>query len=126
MLPEAARGDDDAAAVAFVEHWVELVNYALVTGDTAPARQSAPGCSTCEAVLDDIESTFGQQEPGQWELLTSQPFAPQGEDQATTDRVVVAEINTNEDREGATGELTCGLVQSGGGWAVAWLDAEEL
>ena len=126
VLPDEARGDDDAAAVAFVEHWVELVNYALRTGDTAPARESAPQCSTCDAVLDDIESTFGEQEPGQWALTEIETYEPRDEDAASTDVVVVGGISTDGSGSEASGDLTFGIVAAQERpWTVSWLDVRE-
>lgn len=37
-LPEAATRNDDAGQRAFIQHWVDLVNYACATGDTEQLR----------------------------------------------------------------------------------------
>ncbi|MDQ1103264.1 DUF6318 family protein [Nocardioides zeae] len=126
VMPEEARGEGDAAAVAFVEHWVELVNYALATGDTGPARDLAPDCSTCDAVLSDIESTFGQQEAGRWILLQTETFEPREEDTASTDVVVVGGISTDGSASRVGADLTFGAVSSESrSWVISWLDVRE-
>jgi hypothetical protein len=59
-MPAAAEGTSPAAAKAFVLHWVEALNYASATGDTAPVRAiSAPACSSCEASFSRITQVYG-------------------------------------------------------------------
>ncbi|MDF9715102.1 hypothetical protein INN71_13330 [Nocardioides sp. ChNu-153] len=127
-LPDEATGDDDAAAIAFVEHWVELVNYAFLTGVGDSARALAPGCENCAAAIDNIESTFGDAEPGSWTVDGGETFDPQAPDRATTDVVVLmnVEIADNVIEDPAitgTGTLTFGLKRTDGSWEVSWLDA---
>lgn len=56
-LPAEARGTSKAAAVAFVEHWVETLNHATRTGSTdALASLGSRTCSTCEAIADSIDT----------------------------------------------------------------------
>lgn len=126
VLPDEARGDDDAAAVAFVEHWVELVNYAIATGDIEPAATLSSDCTTCAATLGRIEETFATVEPGRWVVLDAVAQDPQDEDRNSVDRVVTSEVNTDETRTGATGDLALGLRWNGAdGWTISWMDAIE-
>lgn len=59
-LPPEAEGTDEAAAKAFVRHYIELINYAMLTGDTSGLRAlSSPVCSTCAAIVDRIDKVYG-------------------------------------------------------------------
>ena len=59
-LPPEARGTSKAAAKAFVRHWIEVLNYAGPTGDTAALRQlSDEDCAACRAIADFIEQIYG-------------------------------------------------------------------
>ena len=51
-MPDKARGSSRKAAVAFVRHWVDTLNYSADTGstDSAPLEAlSSPGCDACGA-----------------------------------------------------------------------------
>ncbi|MFW6772652.1 DUF6318 family protein [Nocardioides sp. CPCC 205120] len=131
-LPDEATGDDDAAAIAFVEHWVELLNYGFATGDTAPARQTAAACSTCMATLDYLDETFGQGPVGAWRLSNLEAVPPDAGDAAATDVVVVADVLVIDDirrstTEGRSGTFAFGLTGKVGPapWALIWSDGEE-
>ncbi len=55
-LPEAAQVGDAAGAEAFVRYWVEVLNYAYVSGDTEPLDMiSEAGCATCTSLMDVVE-----------------------------------------------------------------------
>lgn len=51
-LPAAAKGRSDAAVEAFVDYWVETLNYAMTTGETDPLQQSSSNCRGCENYVD--------------------------------------------------------------------------
>ncbi|MDF9715104.1 hypothetical protein INN71_13340 [Nocardioides sp. ChNu-153] len=130
-LPDEATGDDDAAAIAFVEHWVELVNYSFQTGDTVPARALSTGCEACAAALDHIESTFGEGPPGRWQIANPDALAPQGDDAPRTDIVIVTDIEVFDGPEASatvtrSGIFTFGLASvDETSWNVAWADGQE-
>src|SRR4051794_697515 len=47
-LPEAAKANTKAGAIAFVKYYVQLINHAQATGDVAAlAAVEDPGCSSC-------------------------------------------------------------------------------
>lgn len=55
VLPEAAKANTKAGAEAFVRHYVDLLNLAQATGNTAPvAASSLTTCETCQAVIDKL------------------------------------------------------------------------
>jgi hypothetical protein len=72
-MPEAAKENSRAGAIAFVRHYVELQNYATRTGDTdALRRVISPKCSECLAVPDFIDKTYragGRIEGKGWDVL---------------------------------------------------------
>lgn len=47
------------SAVAYVYYWIELANYAQMTGDTAPMMaESEAGCTVCADVQQQIETSY--------------------------------------------------------------------
>lgn len=60
-LPESARKDTPAGAANFVRHWIDVSNYAAVTGDTSELKDlSDPRCRGCESYIDLYESTYAK------------------------------------------------------------------
>jgi hypothetical protein len=58
-MPAEATGTSRAAAKAFVRHYIDMVNYAMATGDTGPLVQSsAEDCESCSAVAENISSLY--------------------------------------------------------------------
>lgn len=57
--PAAADGTGDKAARAFARYWLEMVNYAQSTGDTAPLEDlHTPECSACTSGVDQVKSDW--------------------------------------------------------------------
>ncbi|MDQ1103146.1 DUF6318 family protein [Nocardioides zeae] len=122
VMPEEARGEGDAAAVAFVEHWVELLNYGLMTGESGPVEALVdPRCITCAALIDSIQEEGGPETEGQW-TPSDLRAAPVSDDQA--DVVVTASITIAGESSEPHGTATFGLGRGPEGWSVAWLTAE--
>lgn len=75
-LPPEARGTSDKAAIAFVRHWIDLVNYAGDTLDTRPLRVvSAPSCDGCLGgirALESIRSRGGKLLNHQWTIRSTE------------------------------------------------------
>lgn len=63
-LPEAAKGDDRAAAGVFVRHYWEMVRYAEESGDLDGLRRlSSPQCQPCVQgieYLEDVHAANGR------------------------------------------------------------------
>src|SRR5665811_2149188 len=58
-LPEAAKDDSEEGAVAFVKHYIELLNYASDTGDVERLREASdPKCGGCNSYVELYESTY--------------------------------------------------------------------
>lgn len=68
VLPEEAKANTKAGAIAFVRHYVELINYAQATGDTkALAQVESRTCESCtngRKYLYDLYSRGGHVEGG--------------------------------------------------------------
>ena len=85
-LPPEARGTTPKAAEAFSRHYVDLINYAMHSGDTEPMRSLARStCSTCRVIASDIDGIYaksGHIERGDWRVgdVRSMPV-PAGSDQ---------------------------------------------
>jgi hypothetical protein len=71
-LPAEARGTDAKAAEAFVRHYVDLINHATETLDTAPLKAaSARGCKGCAsiaALYDRVRTDGGEVRGGTWTI----------------------------------------------------------
>lgn len=81
-LPPEAEGTSPTAAKAFVRHYVDLVNYAMATGDTGPMQAaSAPNCESCAGVEVRIRGVYeagGSIESNGWQVrsLALVPLQP--------------------------------------------------
>ncbi len=59
-LPPEAKGKSVASAKAFARYFIDVVNFAIRTGDAdAVMDVSAPGCVTCRAVKRNAERIYG-------------------------------------------------------------------
>jgi hypothetical protein len=59
-MPEAAKANTKAGAIAFVRHYVDLVNYAQATGDVSPLqRVEDPRCESCTNVRQGVRDIYG-------------------------------------------------------------------
>lgn len=69
-LPEAATKNTKAGAIAFVRHYVRLINHAQATGDVGALRTaSAKKCVSCRDAMQSIEELYdsgGHLEGGDW------------------------------------------------------------
>jgi hypothetical protein len=80
-MPAEAMGTSAASAKAFVRHYIEVVNFALKTGDVSQIRQLSEGeCSSCSAVADSVSTVYGNGDrlTGKgWEVRGVSPVANQ-------------------------------------------------
>lgn len=71
-LPAAAQADTKAGAIAFVKHYVELINHAQATGDVDQVEDvEDPACRSCAAARDGLEdhySSGGTIHGGEWSI----------------------------------------------------------
>jgi hypothetical protein len=76
-LPAEARGTSAAAAKAFVRYWVEVLNHAGATGNTAQLDEvSDDNCRSCQAVIRSIDEAYragGYFRGNGWSVETLQP-----------------------------------------------------
>ncbi|MDO9380376.1 MAG: DUF6318 family protein [Nocardioidaceae bacterium] len=88
-LPEAAKEETTEGAIAFVEHYIDLLNYAANTGDVALLQSASRDCDGCTKYIDNYKETYQRggyfEDPG-WSLVA--PFA----DREGLDVVVVSEV----------------------------------
>lgn len=72
-LPEAAKAGTKAGAVAFVRYYIELINHAQATGNTAALKAvEAPSCGSClkgRRYIEDIYSSGGHIEGGAFRII---------------------------------------------------------
>ncbi len=59
-MPDEARGTGRKAAVAFVRHWIELLNYSTSSGDTDDLAAMSSECTSCMAITDFISDVYNE------------------------------------------------------------------
>jgi hypothetical protein len=136
-LPAEAEGTSPEAAEAFVRHYVELVNYAMATGDTAPlAEQSHETCNTCTAIQNRVNEVYtagGQLDGDGWTVRTV-THVPSGNIEALLVAVGIdiapqSAYETDDAPPSKSppgrGNLDFHLTHSPSGWKVARLDATQ-
>lgn len=71
-MPDEARGTSRKAAVAFVRHWVDTLNYSADTLDSAPLRElSSAQCDACTKMtrlMQRLERKGGRVTGQQWTI----------------------------------------------------------
>ncbi|GAA2070215.1 hypothetical protein GCM10009821_03940 [Aeromicrobium halocynthiae] len=71
-MPAQAREDTDEGRVAFVAHWIDMLNYASETGQTDELEKlSAAACAGCLEYINLYQDTYeagGFVEGAQWEV----------------------------------------------------------
>ena len=71
-MPDAAKENTKAGAIAFVRHYVEVLNYAQATGDVSALDSlEDPRCSSCDRVrsyLAGIYKAHGHVNGGAWTI----------------------------------------------------------
>ncbi len=73
-LPAAVEGSSIQSAKAFVGYYIDLLNYAMVTGDTKSFRAAARNCEGCDRYADLFDRTYGaggSATTGGWKVTSS-------------------------------------------------------
>ena len=126
MLPDEARGDDDAAAVAFVEHWVELVNYSAISGDVSAIEQiTGAECEVCQSLYASMDGQPLSSTDGAWSTVDLETRGPVPDDPVPSDLVVTGDVDISGSESSPFGSLALGLTQDENGWSVSWLLTEQ-
>ena len=133
-LPAEARGTSTASAKAFVRHWIDVLNYAMRTGDTTGLDSlSAADCESCLALIRNIEKPYaagGYIKTRGWVLQSIFPVPLQPKKRPMFDlglylsREVVLERAGGTERTAAGGKqpMTIHLVWTNSAWQVTRLD----
>lgn len=136
-LPPEAEGTSPTAAKAFVRHYVDLVNYAMATGDTGPiSNLSLSSCNTCMAIIsriDDVYSSGGRLAGAGWKVRTVSPVTTPARDSHLIAVGIDISGQVAYESGGATpsqspntrGNLDFHLVKRPSGWRVERLDATQ-
>lgn len=104
-LPDKAVGTSVAAAESFVRHYVDLLNYAMNTGDTREFdRASLPSCDGCADYTAMIEKAYqrgGYFETDGWSVDSiTTSAAPAGRSLALDVEAIAAPVVLRERRGG--------------------------
>lgn len=70
-MPAKATESDSNGAKAYVDHYIDIINYAADTGDTEQLRAAAKDCEYCQqfpAIYDDMYSNGGSFDGKPYEL----------------------------------------------------------
>lgn len=125
-LPEAATQETPDGAASFVDHYLEVLNYAAHTGDTDSLRAlSGSECGSCEKYIDIVDTTYksgGAYEEGDWSVADVQ-VSDQGTYWTVTGPVTTAggrkRDDTNskfQETSGSTTDMEFVLVRDTGSW----------
>lgn len=83
-LPDAASENTKEGAIAFVQHYVEMLNVAQFGGSLRPLREASdPLCENCQSVirrLKSIHTSGGKVIGGEWTLVKVDAIAVDFED----------------------------------------------
>jgi hypothetical protein len=78
-MPDAARANTKAGAIAFVRHYIDLINYAQATGDVGPlAAVEDAGCKSCTSARDGVRKHYasgGTVKGGNWHIRSASAIA---------------------------------------------------
>jgi hypothetical protein len=136
-LPAEARGTSQAAAKAFVRHWIDVLNYAGASGDHDAIRQVSDGsCTACAAIADFIEQvnvSGGRIDGKGWAVRDVKVVSLDPGESATVDvltRVHVQHVRETEESEvqrflGGRRLKTFWLTASDANWVVTRLDQPQ-
>lgn len=141
-MPAGAREDSPEGAIAFVEHWVVLMNHAIETGDAGPLGETETGsCVACSALVDEITTSHEQggvgsegHEGGGWsasgvDVVVAEGLGEAGQTVVSATISVEAESvpqpdgSVSQTAARTLGVMVWGLERSGAGWEVAWVRA---
>jgi len=71
-MPDQAKEDSKEGAAAFVDHWIQVLNYSMATGDVRElSRLSTDNCSGCQKYVESIRSMYergGYLKGGMWDI----------------------------------------------------------
>jgi len=71
-MPDQAKEDTNSGAAAFVHYWVDVLNYAVATGDIDElSRISSPDCEGCQEYISAIREMYdrgGYHVGGEWSV----------------------------------------------------------
>jgi hypothetical protein len=127
-MPDAAKANTKAGAIAFVRHYIELINYAQATGDvdsfTEVDSPECRSCATARRALTDIYGAGGHIEGGELRA-TIQSVAPRPDLRARTvfasvtygPQQVVSATKTRSLKGGKT-VMTLVVRHDAGGWVM--------
>jgi hypothetical protein len=59
-MPDEAREQTEAGAIAFTRYYLELYNHATANLDSSHLRELSQGCATCDSLASQIEETAAE------------------------------------------------------------------
>jgi hypothetical protein len=133
VMPDAAKANTKAGAIAFVRHYIEVFNFAQATGSSSDlSALSSQRCQECTATINALEQIYdsaGHIEGGalmprafaadhnsaedMWVVLARIDSGPQS--------VVTSPTSSPTTLPGGRRSMSFSVVQERGGWKVrAW------
>ena len=121
-LPDAAKANTKAGALAFVRYYIHLINYAQATGDVGPLRRvESDACASCTRVRESVEHIYGS--GGSIEGGTWRPHMTIALQNADDSWLVSGNIRFDPETVRKTANSTA--VQGAGGSAVAHMKVRQ-
>jgi hypothetical protein len=135
-LPAEAKGKSAESAEAFSRYYVDVINYAMHTGDTSIIRSNATNaCSVCEVIAKAIDQAYeggGHLEGRGWVVKKVAPAVSTNGKSANVAVQVVITSQKSFDSPSAspsvtretTGLIDLSLIEQHGSWTVSRLEAK--
>lgn len=122
-LPAEARGGSNAAAVAFVEHYIDVLNHTAATLDTTALKKlSADECGGCHGIITRL-GRYGQSggtiDGGQWTIVETAMLMS---DEPSVERV---QVLVKHDTEIAVPSAGADTIEYSAGRAVLMFDVRR-
>jgi hypothetical protein len=131
--PAQAKGTNEAAAKAFVRHWIDVLNYSGPAGDPEPLRRlSDPNCAACVAIADligEVHEAGGDIDGRGWSVRTVTVVAHRPRRAVVDARILVhpqrlrtSSTSAVKTYKGGPRLKTFWLSRNGSSWVVMRLD----
>jgi hypothetical protein len=135
-LPAEANGTSEAAAKAFVRHYINVLNYAGPAGDADAVRDlSDESCAACSAIADfiqEVEEDGGAIEGDGWRVQGLRVVSATRAETVVDVETLVAEQRVRTSRDAKERTFTGGnrlktfwLAFDGSTWTVTRLDQPQ-
>jgi hypothetical protein len=134
-VPPVAREASRLGAKAYASHYIDLLNHATVTGDTAPLQEAASRCAGCDRYVELFDRVYdggGFIDTEGW-VPFSKVVVPEGPGFIVSIQVVSKPQRYRESSDGPVHtaqrevfSLSFSLERLNGGWTITGMQGREV